>query len=891
MDSSKVKILILIYLSKIRSVVADYYPTEPHWLRTRNSTAGATASPGRWRGNGIQLPIVGPQLLAFFPDELKETTEIVSFREEGPVSLLRFSLFWISNNFPGVPGHEIQTRKIETLNILRHCYSGSRRFRMEDFSGAFLEKLFSMVLDVGDDEILGLLLQSGFDHTIVSFETPYSIFGPANSSATPLEYCLSSLATYHNNSTVLDLSFSRIAITLLSGKPTFDKRYQSEMILHDALCAAMHSKKGPNCIKVLLDHGAPVSSRVLMQAKYCNAEVVRLLRNQRTEHRKHGQEASDLMSQFRSYINCGATERFLPPNHVARRFGPAEGFLSILTALDCAIAQRDVTVLEEILTGAPTIVDAFCDAPRIIDKELKRIVQVYGLRTPLGADTREAELAEILIAQSRKGDTHAIQGILPSTATLEVSCFQEAFEVALEHRQEDVALLLLDWIVHQRSQIINGSDDKFRFTEFYLDYVETALEWKSQRLLCELLDIGISLEKLSLPVGMYDQSILDELLEGGADVDYTALASAMGDQKWRLAESLLGRGNLRSLVLNKEASSLLQIAVDGGQTGIVISLLRAGVNPDDYGALLSAKDLHLRQMLISEVFAGDDRLSARQSLANHEFAEAVRDNNCERAMAAISSGADITIALSDHLDRQDKEPYSWWGTALRVCVQKIHGGRYADMIRLLLENGADPNRSETFRSPPRRRKRATTAFLESISGRNIDVIRQLLSAGVEVNPKLTRYVERTPLQRAVEVGNMEIVRLLLDKGADVNASPCVRGGATALQLAAITGNMKLAVEFIQFYGAKVSEPRAKIQGRTAFEGAAEHGRIDMIQLLWNETGGNGFGDEQHERAAKYARKKGHFEAAEWVEKLVRERGIATKELPMVWEHDDGCTSA
>jgi ankyrin repeat protein len=42
-------------------------------------------------------------------------------------------------------------------------------------------------------------------------------------------------------------------------------------------------------------------------------------------------------------------------------------------------------------------------------------------------------------------------------------------------------------------------------------------------------------------------------------------------------------------------------------------------------------------------------------------------------------------------------------------------------------------------------------------------------------------------------------------------------------------------------GADVNSPRAKYGGRTALEGAAEHGRLDMVQLLLDvgaDIGGN-----------------------------------------------------
>jgi ankyrin repeat protein len=60
------------------------------------------------------------------------------------------------------------------------------------------------------------------------------------------------------------------------------------------------------------------------------------------------------------------------------------------------------------------------------------------------------------------------------------------------------------------------------------------------------------------------------------------------------------------------------------------------------------------------------------------------------------------------------------------------------------------------------------------------------------------------------------------------------------------------------YGADVNALGAKPDGRTALEGAAEYGRIDMVQLLLN-AGANIFADgqSQYESAVRRASKNGH----------------------------------
>lgn len=64
--------------------------------------------------------------------------------------------------------------------------------------------------------------------------------------------------------------------------------------------------------------------------------------------------------------------------------------------------------------------------------------------------------------------------------------------------------------------------------------------------------------------------------------------------------------------------------------------------------------------------------------------------------------------------------------------------------------------------------------------------------------------------------------------------------------------MKIALQFLEA-GADVNAAAAKYYGRTALDGAAEHGRLDMVQLLLN-AGACGDSTKAHrfDRAIKLA---------------------------------------
>ncbi|GKT80328.1 ankyrin repeat protein [Colletotrichum tofieldiae] len=117
---------------------------------------------------------------------------------------------------------------------------------------------------------------------------------------------------------------------------------------------------------------------------------------------------------------------------------------------------------------------------------------------------------------------------------------------------------------------------------------------------------------------------------------------------------------------------------------------------------------------------------------------------------------------------------------------------------------------------------------------------------------------RTPVQAAAEQGDIALLERLGRLGADINAPPrSSNGGVTALQAASIKGYFGLVSRLLALH-ADPNAPGAEINGRTAVEGAAERGRLDVVQLLLNpgvETYGSG--RRQYIRAIEMAREEGH----------------------------------
>src|SRR5437879_298316 len=94
---------------------------------------------------------------------------------------------------------------------------------------------------------------------------------------------------------------------------------------------------------------------------------------------------------------------------------------------------------------------------------------------------------------------------------------------------------------------------------------------------------------------------------------------------------------------------------------------------------------------------------------------------------------------------------------------------HPEAVKVLLEYGADVNHK-----PPSRF--ANTAVDAAVSGDHADVVRILLAAGA--NPNVRSEANYTTLHKAAVPGNLDVVRMLLEHAADVHA---VRdGGHTPL---------------------------------------------------------------------------------------------------------------
>lgn len=364
-----------------------------------------------------------------------------------------------------------------------------------------------------------------------------------------------------------------------------------------------------------------------------------------------------------------------------------------------------------------------------------------------------------------------------------------------------------------------------------------------------------------------DVDLVRLLISFGADVNAaaegkygeTALQTAARVGDVELVQLLLGAG----ADVNSDSSTYgmmaLEAAVSAGKIEIMQLLLDSGADIHVQGAAAVMETIRpsrepgdyfeIRQLLFDRFpSSGVDRLESpcedyidydidcelmlllvQHGVADEDFAlrYAIMQRNFGLVKLALQLGADVNAGHQGH------EADS------RILQEAIRSDVELEIIQLLLEHRA--NAQEIAR-----------ALQSAAYQGDLEYVKLLIRAEGDVNAAPLFWQKRTALQAAAQQGHLEVVRILLEEGAEVERSSIsVDEEGTALQFAAMSGSIAIAHELID-RGANVNAAPLGWNGRTALEGAVEHGRLDMVQLLLN------LGAEvRGSRALKFARREGH----------------------------------
>jgi|GEM_PF-7135394 len=170
---------------------------------------------------------------------------------------------------------------------------------------------------------------------------------------------------------------------------------------------------------------------------------------------------------------------------------------------------------------------------------------------------------------------------------------------------------------------------------------------------------------------------------------------------------------------------------------------------------------------------------------------------------------------------------------MNEAVNVAFSANHKEIVRVLLQAGADQT---VFRGSGKSFF-SSTLLIEAARGGDLEMVKLLLEGGADVNASgESRFPsgppfgeEYTALTAATEKGHLETTRVLLEAGADPNRLNPL--------LAAVYNNDRDAVQLLIKYGALIERPYGSENDdrvHSALVDACRHGMIEMVQLLIDE---------------------------------------------------------
>ncbi|KAH7313731.1 ankyrin repeat-containing domain protein [Stachybotrys elegans] len=564
---------------------------------------------------------------------------------------------------------------------------------------------------------------------------------------------------------------------------------------------------------------------------------------------------------------------------LVKHFIERTGILPLNRIFIAAIQSGDGPLLRFIMSLEPRLdppadMDSGCVTPlseavRCGNQELIDTLEMAGAHMHLAEGGRFKPLME---AAAEVGDVTYLQRLLDRALTSKESFRpgSRALCLALQNDCSRAVQLLLDAGVGLRFEGVDDNDplavafekESVQFIHQILDRTSSvsfrcmryAVRWGDKSLVRELAPIFLSPE-IHVSIEEARRALENEILP-------SLCTRCMQDNDLKFFRTFID--NLILVSWELDFTDCLVVAIKAGHSDMVDFLLERKCDPFHVDIMAAASEPD-RVWMHPSLFAP----KCCNSMVSSETIEYLL--RTQRHNTGI-----LDILLSKHKVNLNILMPSGGGSEmltplyLAIRESKTRKEPSLEVASKFIGAGSDPNATSRLDFLGQ----AETALMVAIREGCQEMVELLIRRGADVNMTPKFNIKKTPLQYAAGSGRLDMVRLLLSYRADVNGEPALQGGATALQFAAISGNCNVALELLDA-GAKLDALPSRIDGRWPLEGAAEHGRLDMIQLLWGlksgyEDGGTkcaGFSDRHCLRAMKFAQNNGHLVCRDLVSRL------------------------
>ncbi len=278
----------------------------------------------------------------------------------------------------------------------------------------------------------------------------------------------------------------------------------------------------------------------------------------------------------------------------------------------------------------------------------------------------------------------------------------------------------------------------------------------------------------------------------------TALLHAISLKNTKLVGMLLAAGaDLKTEDLN--GKDAVMYAAEANNAELLNKLLKDGFDAKKHSKVGKTALDYAIDARAQETF----RILSKLNTMPMDFINAVENGDAKALKKLIGDGADIKTK-----DKNGK-------AAVVIATEK----GYAEVLKILLESGADPN-GKYFKNPK------ANLFVMAMHNNHLDAALVLLQSGANADFNHKYQGGKTALMLAIEAGKQELVTYLLMKKFDLDLGDDF--GNTALMYAVKQNLFSVAKKLLEL-GA---DPTLRqVDGKTALDIAKSQNNQSLIRIL------------------------------------------------------------